>query len=180
MSVFTKLPQDMLQWEIARFLDHRDVLAFNEVLHRNERVYKKLPADFALKNHLLAIIQKYQSIKSRARRAMSHCRLCSRGGRRPSRASLRAFVISYKEFFAFLADPMNQLIFNYQRGFKDRQWEVLDYLRNAAEDEEEFFPFLHPEQVNEFQYAANKAWIVINETPFVRDIPLSRKAQAIF
>jgi hypothetical protein len=64
-NVFSLLPHDVKMHEITRFLNHRDVLAFNDVLRRDERVCKKLPADFALKHALGILKQEHNSIVRR-------------------------------------------------------------------------------------------------------------------
>ena len=56
---FALLPQDILQWEINKWLTAGDRVSFNMVLQADERVYKKFDRNFAEK-HSLAIACKTQ------------------------------------------------------------------------------------------------------------------------
>jgi len=90
------------------------------------------------------------------------------------------FLATYKQLFAFFADPNNSPIFTYQRDLKDKQAALLDYWQNDAQNEEPFFPFLTSKQVAEFQKAAFHAATAISSTSFVRHISLSGESKDIF
>ena len=136
-NIFSLLPYD-LKLEIAGLLDHRDILALNESLRRDERVYKKLPADYALTIHILALKQKYTSLATKANDAHRGVSLFARWGfSRPSRTALEIFVNSYRQVFDFMADPVNAPIFAYQSGLKHKQADLLEYWLNEAEGQEE-------------------------------------------
>ena len=63
-NVFSGLPWDMKR-EISTFLERDDGASFNEVLRRDERVYKKFPKDFALKHALRILREEHNSIMRR-------------------------------------------------------------------------------------------------------------------
>jgi hypothetical protein len=44
---FTRIPYDVIQWEINRFLEPCDRAAFNTVMEWPERTYKRFPKGFA-------------------------------------------------------------------------------------------------------------------------------------
>lgn len=56
-NIFNFIPYDVLQWEINRFLTADDRASMNAVLEPTERIYKKFPADFAIKHSLVAFIR---------------------------------------------------------------------------------------------------------------------------
>ena len=56
---FTLMPQDMLQYEINRFLDPESRAEFNAVLKPDERIYKKLSPDYALKHAIKVTYNSY-------------------------------------------------------------------------------------------------------------------------
>ena len=158
MSLFTKLPQDMLQYEIARFLDHRDILAFNEVVRRGERIYKKLPADFALKHTLNILRQEHNSIVHRY-----EIYRVAKDFKQRRRAA--------KAMFRFCLNPRSEIAFMYQTGVKKKLIQFLtpwtsedmypDYWYDMSE--------IRKEKYIEF---ARAAWHTVAETPFVRHISL--------
>jgi len=119
MSVFTKLPQDILQHEITHFLDHRDSLSFNEVLRRNERVYKKLPADYALKHALKVKRIHYETITVRLNLLLD----CLDWGREDEPALA---ATELKKVFNFLKDPVNAIIFMHLRGLKNKMIRMVE------------------------------------------------------
>jgi hypothetical protein len=90
--------------------------------------------------------------------------------------ALAMFVSSYTQLFTFMADPINAPMFAYQCGVKEKQGDMLFYWRNDAEFEEEFYHFLHDQQITDFRFAARKAWDAINATPFLRHITLMKPA----
>ena len=61
-NIFQTVPHDVLNYVIAPFLNASDRTAFNQVNHPFERVHKKFPADYAMKNHLNAMKNKYNLI----------------------------------------------------------------------------------------------------------------------
>jgi hypothetical protein len=174
MSVFTALPQDILQHEITRFLEHRDITSFNEILKNGERVYKKLPIDYALNHHILLLKDKFNKIAYMAQLDIDYAIAGL-----PSRDSVSFLAASWLKLFNFLADPFNKLIFMYQQGLKESQLRTVHNWQNDLV-REDFYMFLSEEEKNELTAAAVAAADAINSTPFVRHIKVSRAARAIF
>jgi hypothetical protein len=166
MSIFTRLPQDMLQYEIARFLEHRDILSFNEVLKNGERVYKKLPVDYAIKHHILVCKSQFDKIAADAQM------WCLMG-------NIDRLVVTWLKLFKFFANPINKLVFSYQQGVKENQLRtVYNWLEDAVD--EEFYTLIDKKQKEELLAAAMAAIDAINGAPFVRHIQVSRAALSIF
>jgi len=51
---FRRIPYDVLQWELNRFLKFTDRTAFNTVVDPPERIYRRLPKNFAV-NHSINV-----------------------------------------------------------------------------------------------------------------------------
>jgi hypothetical protein len=173
MSVFARLPQDMLQYEIARFLNHRDILSFNEVLKNGERVYKKLPVDYAIKHHILVCKGQFDKIAADAQIEINYVEGWGIMGH------IERLVVTWLKLFKFFADPINKLAFSYQQGLKESQLRTVHYWLEDAVDEE-FYNLIDEQQKKDLLEAAMAAYDAINATPFVRHIKVSREALAIF
>ena len=159
MSVFTKLPQDMLQWEVACFLDHRDILSFNEVVRKNERVYKKFPADYALKHALITKRLHYETIATRLNIMLNY--LNNWECRRPAQAEKEL-----KKIFAFLKDPLNAFIFMYLRQLKGMMTRMVECW---IEEDQELYEYLS-DGGRELRALATETRDYIATIPFVRHV----------
>ena len=158
MSVFTKLPQDMLQWEIARFLDHRDILSFNEVVRKDERVYKKFPVDYALKHALMTKRLHYETIATRLNFLLNGL---SWEPSRPAQADKEL-----KKIFAFLKDPVNAFIFMYLRQLKGVMTRMVECW---IEEDQELYEYLS-DGGRELRALATETRDYIATIPFVRHV----------
>jgi len=165
MSVFTNLPQDMLQHEITRFLDHRDSLSFNEVLRRNERVYKKLPADYALKHALKTKRLHFETIVTRLN-LLLHQLGCSTafGFDAESHRWAALATTELKKVFAFLKDPLNSLIFMYLPKLKEK---MIRRVNDWMADYTELYELLSDGGA-ELRALATETCDYITSVPFVR------------
>jgi hypothetical protein len=167
MSVFTRLPQDMLQHEIARFLTSAETLKFNEVLKKDERVYKKLPADYALKHALITKRAHYEAIATRLNFRLS--RLDWGGSHyfdwkssNPARAEMEL-----KKTFAFFRDPVNAIIFMHLRNLKGKMVRMVE----AWMDEDaELYEYMG-DKGRELRTLAEETRDYIAGVPFVRHVP---------
>jgi len=63
--MFTKTPQDVLQWVLSPYLNATERANFNQVLRPDERVYKKFDPDFVLRHQLAVSFTHYTSIARR-------------------------------------------------------------------------------------------------------------------
>jgi hypothetical protein len=166
MSVFTALPQDMLQWEISRFLDPISRAEFNCVLQPDEHIYKKLPADYALTHHIRTVYNSYEGIAK-----MVNCTmwLTEQGGNRRFR-NVRRFIRFLNNLLIFFDKPMNQIAIMYQKTLKDmllRTW--VDWL----DDDIMVYDFIDEAEKEEIQKNARRAIATIEAIPFVRHIKIA-------
>jgi len=167
MSVFTALPQDMLQYEIARFLTSADTLAFNEVLKKDERVYKKLPTDYALKHALITKRAQYEGIATRLASLLNRLDW----GASPyfdwehSRPALAEKEL--KKMFAFFRDPVNSIIFMHLRNLKDKMARMVEAW---MDDDLELYEYMG-DKGRELRTLAEETRDYIVSVPFVRHVP---------
>jgi hypothetical protein len=117
MTTFSKLPQDMLQHEINRYLDPNSRGDFNAVLKSSERVYKKFPTDYALKHAILTAHKTCRTIVSELYYNLENIG----GGIVDSRGVSfeRKSVKCLRRLFAFFKNPHNSVIFMYISDLKD-------------------------------------------------------------
>jgi len=164
MSVFTALPQDMLQYEIARFLTSAETLNFNEVLKNNERVYKKLPTDYALKHALITKRAQYEGIATRLASLLKRLDW----GASPyfdwehSRPALAEKEL--KKMFAFFRDPVNSIIFMHLRNLKDKMARMVE---GWMDNDLELYSYMRDEG-RELRILAEETRDYITRVPFVR------------
>jgi len=117
MSIFTHLPQDMLQHEINRYLDPNSRCDFNAVLKSSERVYKKFPTDYALKHAILTAHKTCSTIVSELYYNLENIGsgiVDSRG-----LSFEKKSVKCLRRLFAFFKNPHNSVIFMYISDLKD-------------------------------------------------------------
>jgi hypothetical protein len=159
MSVFTALPQDMLQWEINRFLDPLSRLQWNEVLKKDERVYKKFPRDYAIKHQFKISYASYRSVAPAFLFvALAH----------PSAApnALKAFRL-LKKLFAWFKDPKNHIVFMYTAGRKEN---FLENIAQWTEEDMELYEHISIEQGDELRAEGREVLALISEVPFIRHV----------
>jgi hypothetical protein len=162
-NAFSLLPHDVKMHEIARFLNHRDLLAFNAVLRRDERVWKKLPADFALKHALSILKQEHNSIVKRYQiyqDADDFPRL-----RRTAKA-----------MFRFCLAPRSEIVFMHQTGVREI---LIRFLTPWTDKDSEVWEGASEARKEKLLGFARAALVWVSETPFVRHISLNA-TQGIF
>ena len=115
---FTKLPQDMLQYEINRHLDPLSRAEFNGVLKPDDRVYNKFPADYPLKHAILTSHRTYHAIVSELNYNLEYV-----GGGIVDVHGLSfetKCVKGLHRLFAFYKNPHNSLIFLHKEDLKKK------------------------------------------------------------
>jgi len=174
-SPFTAVPQDVLQFEINRFLDPVSRVAWNTLLTPEERVYKKLPQDYALKVNLLAQHMKFKSLRDKAADALD---VLSGGGFHPLEAFLvkTRFLFNNAQLFAFLSSPLGTPLIMYRKGFKEALITTLDSWINYPDGDYYWDEVLLDSEKEEIVTAASKAKAVIQEVQFVRHISHKRSS----
>ena len=143
MTVFTRVPQDVLQHEINRFLDKTSRANFNAVLKPDERVYKKMPTDFAIAFDIEVKRSHYEGIAKRLRGLMNRLDW----GPSPffdwerSRPALAEKEL--RKMFAFFQAPSTAIVFAHKEGLGPQmarmvgEWteadnELYDYMRDGG------------------------------------------------
>jgi len=165
MSVFTALPQDILQHEIARFLTHTDVLNFNEVLKNNERVYKKFSKNYAIKHQLRVSYESYQEITKALNFSLGRV---SDGGWEDIHVPKAVKLL--KRYFSWFKDPKNHIVLMYIKGRKEL------FLQNIGlwtHLDTEFFEELHESEVEALHDEALDVINLIADIPFIRNVSIS-------
>lgn len=163
MSVFTALPQDMLQHEISRFLDPLSRAEFNCVLQPDEYIYKKLPADYALKHHIRTVHAAYHDIAKMVTYTMW---LIRQGGVR-RRRNVKRFTHYLRRLLTFFNKPMNQLAIMYQNNLKEM---LLRTWVQWQDDDIEAYEFISQAESDEINKNSRIGLSIIEATPFVRHI----------
>jgi hypothetical protein len=171
MTVFTKLPQDMLMHEINRFLDPVSRANFNAVLKPDERVYKKMPTDFAIAFDIEVKRAKYESIAKRLRFRLN--RLDWGGSHyfdwessNPARAekALRAM-------FTFFQAPTTAIIFAHKTGLREQMAHMVG---DWTEDDNELYTYMRDGGAELKALAAQTRTVILSH-PFVRQVHFARR-----
>jgi hypothetical protein len=169
MSVFTALPQDMLQWEIARFLTHKDALNWNEVLKKDERIFKKLPTDYAIKHQIHLSHQGYQDIAWKLQLSLGRVGHEGPDGEVWPSLDVPKSVKLLRKYFAFFKDPKNHVVLMYIKGRKAR---FLENIGQWTELDMELYESLSETEVEELRDEAFDVLNLVADVPFVRDVPV--------
>jgi len=165
MSVFTALPQDMLQHEIARFLTHADALNFNEVLKKDERVYKKLPKDYAIKHQIRLSYESYQEIAKALSFSLGRV---NDGGW--EHIHVPKAVKLLKRYFSWFKDPKNHIVLMYIKGRKEH---FLETIGLWTQPDVEFFEELDESKVELLRNEAMEVLNMLADIPFIRDVSIT-------
>jgi hypothetical protein len=171
MSVFTALPQDMLQWEINRFLDPLSSLNWNEVLKKDERVYKKFPKDYAIKHQIKISHKNYEDLAWRLQISLDRVEVAGRLNEMHAPKAVKLL----RKYFAFFKDPKNQVVLMYIKG---RKRSFADLFASWTEDDLEFYSNLSIEQADELRIEAAEAVLLIASVPFLRNVPAKNHKSA--
>lgn len=172
MTVFTKLPQDMLMHEINRFLDPVSRAHFNAVLKPDERVYKKMPTDFALKHEIMALHQTYTIHVDKINAWLAVLEDV------PGKENKRALGCAKRviKFIYWLKEPRAAVLVNYKAGMKERFLRMLEIWKGEAEADVGdvwWYDYLPGYRIAHVRDSAAEAYSAIEKLEFVRDIPLS-------
>jgi len=165
-SPFTRLPQDVLQYEINRFLSNTDRVALNSVLKPDERIYKKIPKDYAILHEIKTKHRLYEGMMRRFNYHMGNHDLdydTSKKG-----ALIKAELS--KKIYAFLCDPLNALVFAHVEGLKET---MITSVRLDITEMMDFYYYL-PDKGAELRALAKATLAVIESRPFVRRIHVAK------
>jgi len=165
-SPFTRLPQDVLQYEINRFLSNTDRAALNKVLKPDERIYKKIPKDYAI---LHEIKTKHRLYEGMMRRFNYYMKLHDLDYDTSKKRALIKAELS-KKIYAFLCNPLNALCFAHVEGLKEK---MITSVHEDLTEEMDFYYYL-PDKGTELRVLAKATLAVIESRPFVRHIHFAK------
>jgi hypothetical protein len=167
MTVFARLPQDVLQYVINPYLKHHDRLALNVVLKPDERIYRKIPKDYAIVHEIETKKTLYESMMRRLNYYMNLYDLDNKTNR--ERALIKAELT--KKIYAFLCDPLNALLFAHVKGLKEQ---MIASVREDLTYEEDFHYYL-PDKGAELCALAKATLAVIESRPFLRKVHFAKR-----
>jgi hypothetical protein len=172
MNVLDALPYDMKQHEISRFLDPMSRIEFNALLGSDERVYKKLPADYAVTHHLRMVYDEYQKTARMVKNSM----LLIEHSREFRSTRVMRFTLHLRRLLTFFNNPMNQLAIMYQKNLKEM---LLKTWAEWQEEDADVYDFISEAQKEEIQKNSRTSLRIIEAIPFVRHINV-QKIQSVY
>jgi hypothetical protein len=171
-SPFTRLPQDVVQYVINPFLGNMDRAALNTVLKPDERVYKKMPTDFAIAFDIEIKRAQYESMAKRLR----HLTYRLAWGPSPffdwenSHPALAEKTL--RKMFAFFQEPSTAIIFAHKEGLREQMARMVgEWTEDANELYEEYLPAWGAD----LKALAAQTRAVILSRPFVRHVHFARR-----
>jgi hypothetical protein len=109
-NIFNFIPHDVTQHVMNPFLTAEDRANFNAVLEPTERIYKRLPSDFAIKHSVKTFASAQRAHVTRITEAMDLCYdLLEKGIDRDSKP-LRPLA----RYVTFIISPQAKLIFQHK------------------------------------------------------------------
>jgi hypothetical protein len=163
MSVFTLLPQDMLQYEISRFLDPLSRAEFNAVLKPDERIFNKLSTDYALKHHIRTMKSAYEVIAIKLNYYMEFMDESGPAGRRAVRRVKKALM----DLFILFTNPMFSAPIMFQLGLKEK---LIEAMQSWREDDQDLYTYIGEDEQAEIFKVAEATQKLIEAIPFVRHV----------
>ena len=155
-NIFSLLPWDAKR-EISSYLALGDAATFNNVLRRDECVYKKLPRDFALKHALAILKQEHNSIVRRFQIYQDANDF--RGMRRAG-----------KDMIRFCLHPRSEIAFQHQSGVREK---LLGFLEPLTDERSDVWEGATAARVEKMIGFARAAFEVVGEMHLVRHVSLS-------
>ena len=171
MSVFTALPQDVLQHEINRFLDKTSRANFNAVLKPDERVHKKMPKDFAIAFDIEVKRAHYEGIAKRLKFRLNRLdwggsHFFNWEGSNPARAEKEL-----RKMFAFFQAPSTAIIFAHKEGLRAQMARMVG---EWTEEDNELYTYMRDGGA-ELRALATQTREVILSRPFVRQVHFAQR-----
>jgi hypothetical protein len=175
MSIFSKLPQDMLQHEINHFLDPVSRMAWNDILKKDEKVYRKFPVDYAIRHQIHTSHLAYQAITTKLMYYLEKLSTVNtiKYGKLAS--------IYLKKFFAFFQNPLNQIVIMHVDGMKE---EFMTMVEEFTQPDLELYAhlniFVSRDIVLELRASARYTLKAIAEVPYIRKIAANKGFKKIY
>ena len=162
-NVFNFVPQMVTLKVINPFLTAEDRANFNAVLEPTERIYKKLPTDFAIKHGLKTFLTVQKTRIPSVTEAMRECQeLIIMGITKADKTTLR----SIRRYVQFISSLQARLIFQYKARAKQS---ALNDLHLFLNEEECVARFIGPKLRQHIEDAIS----IVYHTDFVRDVSVN-------
>ena len=159
-NIFNFLPYDVTQWKISPFLEADERAAFNMVLEPTERVWRRLPRDFAIKHSLRTFITAQKRHVARIAYFMENSDIVIREDY-SRKMAMRAF----KYYVSFISSLQARLIYEYKDKAKKGAFNDLSIFMDDD------FPYLQY-VTQKFRDQMYEALSFVEESVFIRDISL--------
>jgi len=182
MSVFTKLPQDMLQHEINRFLDPTSRTSWNVVLKPDERVYKKLPTDFSLKNEIVALRQTYNVLVRDINILLKILEETPADDFKCLGSRAKKLANKIVHFIYWIKESRTEILLKYQEGMKDRFLRALSLWLGQSEangGDVFFYDHLAGYREEQVRDSAKEAFESVKKIEFIRHVNLKEFKVAV-
>ena len=162
-NVFNLVPHMITLKVINPFLTAEDRANFNAVLEPTERVYKKLPTDFAIKHGLRVFMAAQRRWVPSITEALSECNeLVIMGIKKADKTTLR----SIRHYVQFISSLQARLIFQYKVQAKESS---LNDLHLFLDEEESVACFNGPK----LRQLIEDAISIVYHTDFVREVSVN-------
>ncbi len=162
----------MKQYEISRFLDPISRTEFNVLLGSDERVYKKLPADYSVTHQVRIVYDAYQ----KTARMVKNSLLLIEQSEKYRHIRVMRFTSQLHRLLTFFNNPMNQLAIMYQKNLKEM---LLKTWAEWQDEDVDVYDFISEAQKEEIQKNSRNTLAIIQGIPFVRHINV-QKFQSIY
>lgn len=175
MSLFTKLPQDMLQHEINRFLDPVSRANFNAVLKPDECVYKKLPTDYALNNEILSLRQTYNVLVRDINIWLDILEDTPDDDFKHLSSRAKKLAKNIVHYIYWVKEARTEVLIKYQEGMKERLLRTLSlWLGESEANGGDVFVYDHLAGYREEQVrdSATEAYSAVEKIEFIRNVGL--------
>ena len=155
----------MLQHEINHFLDPLSRLHWNEVLKKDERVFKKFPKDYAIRHQIKLSYENYQEIAWKLQISLNRVEVAGYLNEMHAPNSVKLL----KKYFAFFKDPKNHVVLIYTQGLKGS---FLQSISQWTEEDIELYEYLSEPEVKALRDDALQTLNIIADVPFFRNVPV--------
>lgn len=162
-NCFSLLPYDMKR-EIATYL--QNTLSFNAVLRRDEKVYKKLPIDYAIKHHVKMTHTTHTNLCTRITYHMNKM------GGNVYKAARHAYAVEKHLFqlFDLWLKPMSATAIMHQEGLKQRVVSTLESW-SEEDDENDIYNVLEDDGLA-LRTKANATLAIIKKIPYLYHVSI--------
>ena len=158
-NIFNYIPHDVTQWKITPFLTAEERATFNSVLEPTERVWQRLPDDFAIKHSLKTFIKAQRNHIACILQILDQSNIIIRNPK-----LLKKAIQTIKHYVTFIGSLQARLIYQYKDKAKKSACNDLTIFLDSED-----FPYrLHITQ--EFRDQMYDALNFVEGSQFIRDV----------